>query len=158
MDKVRAEILDTGSELMTAAQIVINAPADRIFEFLAQPSKHSLFDGSGTVQKSISGPDRLYLGAKFGMAMKIRAPYRITNTVVTFEEDKKIAWCHLMKWVWGYELAALPNGTTLVTETFDARHIPFFAKRWLKITGAMSHNPKWIAKSLVRLKALCETN
>jgi uncharacterized protein YndB with AHSA1/START domain len=158
MEKVRAEILDTGSDLVTSAQIEISAPAQQIFDLIADPRCHQLFDGSGTVQGSISGPVRLHLGAKFGMAMKIRAPYRITNTVVTFEEDKKIAWCHLMKWVWGYELAALPNGTTLVTETFDARHIPFFAKRWLKITGAMSHNPKWIAKSLVRLKALCETN
>lgn len=51
MENVRAEILNTGSDLMTAAQIVINAPSGRIFEFLAHPSKHSLFDGSGTVQK-----------------------------------------------------------------------------------------------------------
>ena len=158
MEKVRAEILDTGSDLMTSAQIVINAPVDRIFHFLAHPSKHSLFDGSGTVQKSISGPHRLHLGAKFGMAMKIRAPYRITNTVVDFEEGKKISWCHLMKWTWSYELEALPDGSTQVIETFDARDIPFFAKLWLKATGAMKHNPKWIAKSLVRLKALCETN
>jgi uncharacterized protein YndB with AHSA1/START domain len=158
MEKVRAEIINTGSDLMTAAQIVIAAPADHIFEFLSHPSKHSLFDGSGTVQKSISGPTRLHLGAKFGMAMKIKAPYRITNTVVAFEEGKKISWCHLMKWTWSYELEALANGSTRVVETFDARHIPFLAKRWLKTTGAMNHNPKWIAKSLVRLKALCETN
>lgn len=156
MENVRAEILNTGSDLMTAAQIVINAPSGRIFEFLAHPSKHSLFDGSGTVQKSISGPNRLYLGAKFGMSMKIRAPYRITNTVVAFDEGKKITWCHLMKWTWGYQLEALPNGSTRVIETFDARHIPFFAKRWLKMTGAMKYNPKWIAKSLVRLKAISE--
>jgi uncharacterized protein YndB with AHSA1/START domain len=158
MEKVRAEILDTGSDLMTSAQIVIVAPADRIFDFLAQPSKHSLFDGSGTVQKSISGPTRLHLGAKFGMAMKIRAPYRITNTVVAFEEGKKISWCHLMKWTWSYELEALEDGSTRVVETFDARHIPVLAKRWLKVTGAMNYNPKWIAKSLVRLKAISETN
>jgi uncharacterized protein YndB with AHSA1/START domain len=158
MQKVRAEILDSGSDLVTAARIVINAPAERIFEFLADPNKHSLFDGSGTVQQSISGPSRLHLGAKFGMAMKIRVPYRITNTVVAFEEGKKISWCHLMKWSWGYQLETLPDGSTRVTETFDAREIPFFAKRWLKATGAMKHNPKWIAKSLVRLKALSEAS
>jgi hypothetical protein len=92
------------------------------------------------------------------MAMKIRLPYRITNTVVAFEEGRKISWCHLMKWTWSYELEELANGATRVTETFDAREIPFFAKRWLKLTGGMAHNPKWIAKSLVRLKAICESN
>ena len=158
MDKVRAEILDTGSDLATSARIEINAPAQQIFDLIADPRCHQLFDGSGTVQGSISGPVRLHLGAKFGMAMKIRLPYRITNTVVAFEEGRKISWCHLMKWTWSYELEELADGKTRVTETFDAREIPLFAKRWLKVTGAMGHNPKWIAKSLVRLKAICETN
>ena len=158
MDKVRAEILDTGSDLATSARIDINAPAQQIFDLIADPRCHQLFDGSGTLQGSISGPVRLHLGAKFGMAMKIRLPYRITNAVVAFEEGRKISWCHLMKWTWSYELEELANGATQVTETFDARKIPFFAKRWLKLTGAMAHNPKWIAKSLARLKAICETN
>ena len=158
MEKVRAEILDTGSDLATSAQIEINAPAQQIFDLIADPRCHQLFDGSGTVQGSISGPVRLHLGAKFGMAMKIRLPYRITNTVVAFEEGRKISWCHLMKWTWSYQLEELANGNTRVTETFDAREIPFYAKRWLKLIGAMAHNPKWIAKSLVRLKAICETN
>jgi uncharacterized protein YndB with AHSA1/START domain len=158
MDKVRAEILDTGSDLATSARIDISAPAQQIFDLIADPRCHQLFDGSGTLQGSISGPVRLHLGAKFGMAMKIRLPYRITNTVVAFEEGRKISWCHLMKWTWSYELEELANGATRVTETFDAREIPFFAKRWLKLTGGMAHNPKWIAKSLVRLKAICESN
>jgi hypothetical protein len=88
--------------------------------------------------------------------MKIRVPYRIKNKVVSFEENKKIAWCHLMKWTWCYELTDLGNGATQVTESFDASAIPGYAKRWLKMTGAMAHNPKWMAKSLVRLKAICE--
>ena len=158
MEKIRAEILDTGSDLVTSAQIEINAPAQQIFDLIADPRCHQLFDGSGTVQGNISGPVRLYLGAKFGMAMKIRLPYRITNTVVAFEEGRKISWCHLMKWTWSYQLDEIANGKTVVTETFDAREIPFYAKRWLKLTGAMAHNPKWIAKSLVRLKTICETN
>jgi hypothetical protein len=157
MGNVRAEILNTGSDLATSARIEINAPAQYIFDLIADPRCHQLFDGSGTVQGSISGPTRLHLGAKFGMAMKIKFPYRITNTVVAFEEGRKISWSHLMQWTWSYELEDLPNGRTLVTETFDAREVPFFAKKWLKMTGAMAHNPKWIAKSLVGLKALCET-
>ena len=158
MEKPRAEILQTHSPKIAAARIVISAPATQIFDLLADPRCHSLFDGSGTIQGSISGPVRLHLGARFGMAMKIKVPYRITNTVVAFEEGRKISWCHLMKWTWNYQLEEMANSKTRVTETFDAREIPFYAKRWLKLTGAMAHNPKWIAKSLVRLKAICETN
>lgn len=156
MDKFRAEILETNSPYLSSARIEISAPAQEIFDLIADPRCHHLFDGSGSLQGSISGPARLHLGAKFAMAMRIKVPYRITNTVVAFDEGRKISWCHLMKWTWSYELTDLPNGGTLVTETFDARVIPFFAKKWLNFTGAMAHNPKWIAKSLVRLKTICE--
>ena len=156
MSQVRAEILQTDFPNTAAARITIAASASRIFDFLANPAAHQLFDGSGTIQSSISGPPRLFLGAKFSMAMKIKVPYRIQNKVVAFEENRKITWCHLMKWTWCYELKDLGNGTTEVTESFDASSIPFFAKRWLAMTGAMAHNPRWMAKSLVRLKAICE--
>jgi uncharacterized protein YndB with AHSA1/START domain len=152
----RAEILPTDFPNTSAARIVIAAPAATIFDLLANPAAHQLFDGSETIQSSISGPERLFLGAQFSMAMKIKVAYRIKNTVVAFEENKKITWCHLMKWTWCYELVDLGNGSTQVTESFDASGIPFYAKRWLQLTGATAHNPKWMAKSLVRLKAICE--
>jgi len=89
--------------------------------------------------------------------MKIKLPYRITNTVLIFEEGRKIAWCHLMKWSWNYELADLGGGRTQVTESFDGSNIPWFARKWLDATGAVERNPKWMAKSLVQLKAICES-
>jgi uncharacterized protein YndB with AHSA1/START domain len=156
MSQVRAQILDVEFPNTAAVRIVINAPASKIFEVLANPRAHASFDGSGTIEKSISGPVRLHQGAKFRMAMKIKVPYRITNTVVTFEENKKITWCHLMKWTWSYELHDLGNSTTQVTEIFDGHSIPAFSRWWLKKTGAVARNPKFMAKSLVQLKALCE--
>ena len=157
MDKVRAEILAGTAPRTTAARIVIEAPAQQIFDLIADPRCHPLFDGSGTLQGSISGPLRLHLGAKFGMAMKIKVPYRITNTVVAFEEGRKISWCHLMKWTWSYELRDLGSGKTEVTESFNAQNIPWAAAKWLNETGSLELNPKWMAKSLVQLKALCES-
>lgn len=156
MSKVRAEILDLDYPNTAAARIVINAPVSKIFDLLADPRAHASFDGSGTITESISGPTRLFEGAKFGMAMKIKVPYRITNTVVAFEENKKITWCHLMKWTWSYELKDLGNGHTQVTEIFDGNSVPALSKWWLKKTGSIARNPKWMAKSLVALKALCE--
>jgi len=158
MDAIRAEILDLNLPRTSAARIVIDAPAQQIFDLIADARCHPLFDGSGTLQGSLSGPERLHLGAKFGMAMKIKLPYRITNTVVAFEEGKKISWSHLMKWTWSYELVDLGNSRTQVTEIFSARDIPGLASKWLNATGSLERNPKWMAKSLVRLKAICESN
>jgi hypothetical protein len=63
-----------------------------------------------------------------------------------------------MKWTWSYELEDLGNGRTQVTEIFSARDIPWFASKWLDATGSLERNPKWMAKSLVKLKAICESN
>ncbi|MEY9929951.1 hypothetical protein ABH926_004593 [Catenulispora sp. GP43] len=53
--------------------MTIFAPADVIFAILAGPRQHVLIDGSGTVKGTLSAPDRLSPGAKFGMRMQIRA-------------------------------------------------------------------------------------
>ena len=156
MGSERATILPFYAPNTAAVRITINKPARVIFDLLADPVAHRRFDGSGTIKDSISGPTRLHLGATVGMAMRIKLPYRITNTVVAFEENKKIAWSHLMKWTWCYELEAVSPTQTIVTESFDASKVPAFSTWWLRRTGAMAHNPKWMAKSLVALKQICE--
>lgn len=98
---------------------VIPAPPERIFALLADPAQHPVLDGSGTVRRSLPGnPERLSLGARFSMDMRIGVPYRITNTVVEFEEGRRIAWRHLGGHVWRWELEPVEGGT-LVRETFD---------------------------------------
>ena len=97
----------------------IAAPADVIFDILADPSRHAEIDGSGTVRGSKDDqPERLELGSRFGMKMKIVVPYDMRSTVVEFEEDRLIAWAHFGKHRWRYELEPNDDGT-LVTETFD---------------------------------------
>ena len=98
---------------------VIDAPAQKIFDILADPAMHPVIDGSDTVQKSHpSNPSRLSEGAKFGMNMRMGLPYRIKNTVVEFEEGRRIAWRHFGRHRWRYELEPADGGTK-VTETFD---------------------------------------
>jgi uncharacterized protein YndB with AHSA1/START domain len=98
---------------------VIAAPPGKVFDVLADPKMHPVIDGGGTVRASRDGnPERLELGAKFGMDMRIGAPYPITNTVVEFDEGRRIAWCHPARNVWRYELEPVDGGTR-VTETFD---------------------------------------
>ena len=156
MSKVRAEILKVDYPLTAAARITIEAPAQKIFDHLADPYAHAYFDGSGTVNKALRAPERLYLGAKFGMGMKIRVPYRITNKVVAFEEGKLITWAHFGRWTWSYQLKSLRENLTEVTEVFDLNPSPALGKWWVKRTKSLERNPKWMAKSLVLLKALSE--
>jgi uncharacterized protein YndB with AHSA1/START domain len=100
------------------ASAVVTAPPEQVFALLANPHRHHEFDGSGSVQSTISGPSSLRLGDTFGVRMKIGVPYRITNHVVELDPDRRIAWCHWAKAIWRYELEPVPEGTR-VTETFD---------------------------------------
>ena len=98
---------------------VIAATPDRIFDVLADPAQHPVIDGSGTVKHTRGEtPARLSLGAKFGMSMKLGVPYGITNTVVEFEDGRRIAWRHFGGHRWRYELEPADGGTR-VRETYD---------------------------------------
>ena len=126
----------------------VPAPPEQVFELLADPRKHALIDGSGTVQESISGPERLSKGATFGMAMKMGMPYRIKNTVEEFEEGRLIAWRHIGRHRWRYELEPTEGGTN-VTETFDTSTVPAPFRPLTKLAGR--NNNQAIEKTLDRL-------
>lgn len=107
------------SEGKVSVERVIDAPPERVFDVLADPAMHPVIDGSESVRRSLSGaPGRLSMGAKFGMAMRIGLPYRSRNSVVEFEEGRRIAWRHFFHHRWRYELESV-DGRTKVTETFD---------------------------------------
>lgn len=129
--------------------IVVPAPAQEIFNLLADPRRHSEIDGSGSVKAAkINAPERLSHGAKFGMDMKIGLPYKITNEVVEFEEGKQIGWRHFGGHVWRYILEPVDGGTK-VTEQFDwnTNKSPLF----LKLMNAVENNGKSIQKTLDNL-------
>ena len=126
----------------------VPAPAKEIFDLLADPRKHALIDGSGTIQEAVSGPDRLAKGAKFGMSMKKGVPYRIKNTVEEFEEGRRIAWRHAGRHRWRYELEPVEGGTQ-VTETFDTSTVPAPMRPVTKLAGR--GNQAAMEKTLDRL-------
>lgn len=129
----------------------VPAEPQAIFDLLADPAKHALIDGSGSVRGSTAdAPQRLALGSKFSMSMKLGVPYKITNEVVEFDEPSLIAWRHMGKHIWRYRLRSVEGGTE-VTEEFDFR--PARSATALKLTGTPKRNAKAIEATLDRLAA-----
>lgn len=118
----------TGAKVRTVQRIVNASPAE-IFDLLARPNRHADFDGSGTVRSAVSGPERLSLDARFGVAMERGVRYRSSNVVVEFDEPTRIAWQsgafakggRLIGGgqIWRYELEPTDDGHTLVKESYD---------------------------------------
>lgn len=107
---------------------VIKAPAASIFAIVADPTRHPEIDGSGSVVKvKEEGAGQLALGSVFGMSMKVGVPYTMSNTVIEFDQDRRIAWQTRLSGplgriaggrIWRYEFEPV-DGATLVTETWD---------------------------------------
>lgn len=140
---------------------VIKASPEAIFDVLADPARHSEIDGSGMVQDIRGESTRLALGSKFGMDMKMGfLPYRITNTVREFEENRLIAWSHLGGHRWRYELEPTEvDGApaTKVTESFDWSTCPPGVGKGIELAGYPKRHPANMEATLERLAAVVES-
>jgi hypothetical protein len=113
---------------MVSAQRVMEAAPEVIFAVVADVSRHPQMDGSGTVRKPKPGaPESLSLGSVFGMSMRVGVGYSTRNTVVEFEDGRRIAWQTCLPGVrgrilggpiWRYELEPIEGGTQ-VRESWD---------------------------------------
>ncbi len=132
---------------------VIAADRQTLFDVIADPSMHPVIDGSGTVREvRTGGPPRLdRKGATFGMDMKVGAAYKITNTVVEFEEGERIAWRHFHGHRWRYEFRDVDGGTE-VTETFDWSRAR--SPRSLELVRYPARNLRGMKATLERLEEL----
>ena len=131
---------------------VIAADPQTLFDIVADPARHPELDGSGSVREARADvPPRLSKGATFGMDMKLGAPYKITNTVVEFDEPTRLAWRHFNGHVWRYTFEPTDGGT-LVTEEWDAR--PAKNRFFLKLMGFPQRNRAGIKATLDNLARL----
>jgi len=136
---------------VVAGARIVPAPAADIFDLLADPARHAEIDGSGTVRE-VRGrrtPERLSLGATFGMQMRWGAPYTILNEVVEFEEGRRIAWRHFAGHIWRYRLEPLGPTSTRVTEEYDPR--PSRYPRATRLLGWQRRNQHAIEHTLANL-------
>ncbi len=150
-------------DTVVSAERVIAAPAADIFAIVADASRHPDIDGSGSVKQLKQGaPMQLALGSTFGMSMKLGVPYSMSNKVIEFEPDKRIAWQTTLAGplgrfiggrIWRYELEAAAGGT-LVRETWD---ITKDKQRFMLKAGPMGRQTKEaMTRTLERLAEITE--
>jgi len=134
-----------------ARQVVVNTSPGAIFALVSDPRHHGELDGSGSVGDAVSAPEKLSVGAKFSMSMKMYGvPYRITSTVTAFEQDRLLEWRHPLGHSWRWELAEATPGQTQVTETFDYSGAK--AGKVLELVGVPKQNGSGITRTLDKLR------
>ena len=143
---------------------VIEAPPEALFAVVADATRHPEIDGSGQLVKAKDGASQhLVLGSTFGMSMKMGVPYTVTNTVIEFEQDRRIAWQTVLAGplgrflggrIWRYEFKPV-EGATLVTESWDLSQDKqaFF----LKNPKVGQHTAASMSKTLDRLAEITES-
>ena len=131
-----------------STSITIAAPAQTVFDVLADPSTHAAIDGTGWVRESLDGKPLTETGQIFRMAMYHEnyggMHYEMANRVEVFEPPRAIAWLpgqdeakdgnlSFGGWIWRYDLAPVDPASTKVTLSYDwsavppqlREHIPF---------------------------------
>jgi len=147
--------LAADSRYLISVRRLIDADPQTLFDIVADPAQHPVIDGSGSVKAMRDGaPERLSLGAKFGMDMHLGANYKVLNKVVEFAEAEVIAWRHFNGHVWRYRFHPVAGGTE-VTEQWDAR--PAKNRFLLLLTGFGRRNRKGMRATLERLDRLVQS-
>jgi uncharacterized protein YndB with AHSA1/START domain len=146
------------SDKLVSATTTIDAPPAVVFAIVANPHEHPRIDGSGSVQGVIEGPEHVRKGDTFHVDMKLfGVPYKITNRVVEYEPDRRIAWRHFGGHRWRYELEPSGSGTR-VTETFDYSRYNALWTALITLLAFPERNRKGIEGTLARLKQAAETD
>ena len=150
---------------VVSVERVIAAPADRIFELVADPARHHDIDGSGSVRDAKSSPTRLTMGATFGMSMHLGINYSMLNEVIEFDDGKRIAWQTRPSGnfqrklfggrIWRYELESAEGGT-LVRESWDISQEKGPIKGLLGIAKSKDHTREAMDKTLANIARLTE--
>ena len=152
----------------------IEASAGSIFEILANPERHTDFDGSGMLRGAVLDRPLSKVGDTFTMKMhRLGDDYLMLNYVVEFEPDRRIFWEPApgdpsraedndpskvgipAGYRWGYILAPDGDHATLVTEVFDPGPLPesLFHDGGVWINGSISMR-EFMSASLEKLEQI----
>jgi len=133
------------TEQCVRATLVVDAPAEAVFDVLADPSTHQAIDGTGWVREPLDGERLTAVGQIFRVAMyhdnHPEKHYEMANRVEVVDPPRAIAWQpgqgpdergFLMGgterrfggWIWRYDLEPAAPGRTRVTLTYDWSGVP----------------------------------
>ena len=143
---------------------VIPAPPEKIWALVADPRRHKDINGNDTVRDAFDVPQQLALGSTFGMNMEFGGDYTMVNTVIEYDENRRIAWqarppAGGSRWrhmfggrIWRFELEPADGGTR-VRESWDVSQEGTFGTRWLvRLYGTKTKAN--MVKTLDRIEAL----
>lgn len=128
-------------------QTVVDAPAEAVFDLLADPSTHAAIDGTGWVREPVDTARLTETGQIFRMGMyhdyHPRKDYEMANRVEVLDRPRAIAWqpgaearyipgreesddttVEYGGWIWRYDLEPVGTGQTAVTLTYDWSGVP----------------------------------
>lgn len=138
----------------------IEAPAEVIFELLANPDRHPEFDGSEMLRTGASNEVIVGVGDVFVTKMYFTAmgAYEMHNRIVAFEVNRCVAWEPGNPELasngsrWRFDLSPDAPDATVVTETYDCTDSPE------SVREAVDNGHAWVAgmtRTLERLDQLC---
>jgi uncharacterized protein YndB with AHSA1/START domain len=147
---------NTEAAKVVSASREIAAPADKIFELIADPSLQPQWDGNDNLAEARTGQRVRAVGDVFTMTITMGVDRN--NHVVEFAEGRLIAWRpsepgkeppgHLWRW----QLEPVDDSRTLVTHTYDWSHLT--DKNRLPIARAITADK--LQASIDRLAELAE--
>lgn len=147
---------ETTEQRVVQASRVIEAPAETIFEQIADPANQPAWDGNDNLAEAPAGQRVRAVGDVFSMTLTGAGMVR-ENHIVEFEEGRRIAWKpaepgktppgHLWRW----ELEPAGEGTR-VTHTYDWTEL-HDEHRLQRARRTKAEN---LLASIDRLKALVE--
>jgi uncharacterized protein YndB with AHSA1/START domain len=151
-----------------SATTVINAPAEAIFEVLADPATHAAIDGTGWVREPVDSKPLTDRGQIFRMSMYFANPnrpdgnYQTANRVDVFEPSRAISWATgydagdgtlgFGGWFWRYDLTPTGPSKTTVTLSYDWSAAADDVRERI---GFPPFPPEHLSNSLAHLAELC---
>lgn len=140
---------------VVSAERVVHAPAEAIFELIADPARQPEWDGNGNLAEAATGQRVRAVGDVFSVTLT-KGTLR-PNRVVAFEEGRVIAWRPAPtgepepghEWRWELEPV---DGGTLVRHVYDWTELTD-PKRFDRARSTTSEN---LTASIDRLAALAE--
>jgi hypothetical protein len=135
------------TEERISATFTVKAPAEAVFDVLADPSTHPAIDGTGWVHEPVDAERLTETGQIFRVAMyhdgHPNKDYEMANRVVVFDRPRAIAWqpgaeakhipghqgpddgtVEYGGWEWRYDLEPVGADQTAVTLTYDWSQVP----------------------------------